>query len=704
MRNGATFSHPAAISSVLGVFTAMAMLASFATAIYGVSLPHMRMHYAHSLPVLVVFEVFQSIFFTGALSLNWPSVCAAFWSNFAWSAGQIPVKSMLSTVDSFVGVTGNASQVGGAGSSVINNNGGLLQQLYGRSLGAVSDEDSSSWTRGYEMLVKRGIDSNNETRQYDWNGGPVGLGLPIPGNWSDFAGELSELGIPSADAFLLGILWFLILLGGLLVLLVLFKFSLDVMDSMKMIKNDGLSFFRSHWLGFAGAIVGRTVFIGFFAIMMLALYQLSLGGKGGPMAVAVVFFILFLFTAFGLAFYACYSRLRFGRYHSSPDRLHFRRKKLMKFIPWYSTVRESQLHEKDKSKTFAGSLSIFRIDHVNNNEEMQDVHQDQGFIKRFGWLTAHYRKSRWWFFAMWVVYQVIRACFIGGARASPNAQVFGLLVVELLALIMIWTIRPFEGTRNTALAVYMLSISKVLTAALCVAFLPQYNVPRIPTTVIGVVIIVIQGLLVIATMILIVLSVISSYMSIARNRESISPRFLQSVRIKYYEHIEQKAADRPPEPEPEAPEPQVPKEPYFSVNTVRRAPKIEDEDEDVDVESIPAVPDPQSSIQSRTRALSNRSSYSNIGTVPFGARVYRASWTSRDFSQMEFERVESSPSTPTKQLGKTRMRSVSSPAAGPSQPRHYHPSSDRNTLEEAQPEAEASNSAPGSVSGIDPAA
>lgn len=114
MRNGATFSHPAAISSVLGVFTAMAMLASFATAIYGVSLPHMRMHYAHSLPVLVVFEVFQSIFFTGALSLNWPSVCAAFWSNFAWSAGQIPVKSMLSTVDSFVGVTGNASQVGGA--------------------------------------------------------------------------------------------------------------------------------------------------------------------------------------------------------------------------------------------------------------------------------------------------------------------------------------------------------------------------------------------------------------------------------------------------------------------------------------------------------------------------------------------------------------------------------------------------------------
>lgn len=70
MQNGASFSHPAAVGSVLGLFTFVAVMASFATAIYGVSVPHIRTHYAHSLSVLVVFEVFQAVFFSGALSLN----------------------------------------------------------------------------------------------------------------------------------------------------------------------------------------------------------------------------------------------------------------------------------------------------------------------------------------------------------------------------------------------------------------------------------------------------------------------------------------------------------------------------------------------------------------------------------------------------------------------------------------------------------
>lgn len=71
MRNGNSFSHPKAAAPILGAFALAAILASFATAIYGVSIVHMRMHYAHSLSAFVVFETFQSIFFTGALSVNW---------------------------------------------------------------------------------------------------------------------------------------------------------------------------------------------------------------------------------------------------------------------------------------------------------------------------------------------------------------------------------------------------------------------------------------------------------------------------------------------------------------------------------------------------------------------------------------------------------------------------------------------------------
>jgi hypothetical protein len=635
MRNGASFSHPAAVGSVLGVFTVIALLASFATAIYGVSVPHMRTHYAHSLSVLVVVEAFQSIFFSGALSLNWPSVCAAFWSNFAWSAGMIYTPSIMNSLNSFTGVSGNGSQVGGAGSTVINNNGGLQQQIYGRSL-EKSQELASS-------LFKRAVNNTATSRGYAWAGVPVQPGLPLPGNWSGFAGELSLVDVPAADAFLTGFLWFLILIAILIGATTAFKWTLEGLSSMKWISHDRLALFRSHWLGFLGLIILRSCFIAFFMMMTLTLYQFSYGGKAGPIAIAVIVFLIFFFGAIGLATYACFYRMKFGKYESSPDRVHFQRKKVMKFIPWYHAVRESSMEDEDKAKS-AGSISFFKIKFVDNDSELQSVHENDHFTKRFGWLSARYRRSRWWFFAFWVVYQFVRACFIGGARASPTAQVIGIFVWELIAFITIVLINPFEGARNTALAVYMLGISKVATAGLSIAFLTQLNVPRIPTTIIGVIIIVIQGFLVLGLLVLIVLGAISSYMSITRNREEFRPHRLEKIRMKYFGHLEQKEKDLPPPPPPV---PEEPKEPYFQVRTVRRAPKIEDED----VDFVPEMndfnpnasqyslsgPGPSANRMSRANSLANsmRSHVSGYGNVPYGARVHRASWSSRDFQNWQ---------------------------------------------------------------------
>lgn len=656
MRNGASFSHPAAVGSVLGVFTFVALLASFFTAIYGVSVPHIRTHYAHSLSVLVVFEVFQSVFFSSALSLNWPSVCAAWWSNFAWSAGQIYTSSIISSVNSFAGISGNSSQVGGAGSTIINNNGGLQQQIYGRSL-----ENFDFAKRGEEIashIYKRAVNESASSKLFDWAGVPVSPGLPIPGNWSGFAGELSILNIPAADAFTVGLIWFLILVLILVGATIIFKWSLEALSSMKRIKQDRLALFRSHWIGFTGLVVLRSCFIAFFMMMTLTLFQFSYGGKAGPIAIAAIFFLVFFAGALGVSFYACFYRVRFGSYQSSPDRIHFQPKKIAGCLPWYRAVRESSLEEEDKSKS-AGSLSFFQINFVGNDSENQSVHENVGYTKRFGWLSSRFRRTRWWFFTVWIVYQFVRACFIGGARANPTAQVFGIFVWELIAFIAIIWINPFEGSRNTALAVYMLGISKVATAGLSVAFLPQYNVARIPTTVIGVIIIVIQGFLVIGLLILIVLGAISSYMSLTRNREEFKPHNLENIRMKYFGHLEQKEKDLPPPPPPE---PEEPKEPYFSVNNVRRAPKIEDEDVDfvgdmndfnpaASVNSLngPAIINRAS--RANSVANSMRSNYSNYGNVPFGARVHRASWSSRDFQnyqQDEINRGESPFGTPSR--------------------------------------------------------
>lgn len=669
MRNGNSFSHPAVVSTVLGFFTTVALVASFATAIYGISVPQIRTHYAHSLSVLVVFEVFQSIFFSGALSLQWPSVLPAFWSNFAWSGGQIYTAGIINSINGFVGVSGNSSQVGGAGSVDLNTGGGLQQQIYGRSLQSLSS--TALWTKRSEDVAK-GIYKRlegEEASQFSlnsWAGSPVDPGLPAPGSWDGFTGELAQMRIPAADAFLNGLIWFLILVGILVGAVALFKWSIELFSHMKVMKQGRFVFFRSHWLGFIGLIVLRSMLIAFFMIMTLTLFQFSYGGKAGVLAIATIVFVIFFGGSLCVAFYACYSRLRFGKDNG-----------------------------KEKSKS-AGSVSFFRWRFVDSDSERQSVHRDEDYIKRFGWLSARFRRTRWWFIVVWIIYQFVRACFIGGAREHQVAQVIGIFVWEIIAFVAIIVINPFESARITALAVYMLGLSKVATAGLSIAFLPRLNIARIPATVIGVIIIVIQGLLVIGLLILIVLGAISTYMSVTRNREHITPRDLETLRLKYFDVIDKKANDLPPPPPPA---PEEPQEPYFSVLTVHRAPKIEDEDDDVvpDI-ALPDYPDlqaaqPHVSLPNRaSRASSFGSHRSAYGSVPFGARVHRASWSSRDFHSWQEERTTSLLNSTQRQTSghNTANNSVSNPpmvrsAASQSSLRLSTPTSD-------QPEKPASRS------------
>ena len=84
-------------------------------------------------------------------------------------------------------------------------------------------------------------------------------------------------------------------------------------------------------------------------------------------------------------------------------------------------------------------------------------------------------------------------------------------------------------------------------------------------------------MLTILLMVAIVVGAISSYMSLTRNREAFKPQKWAGIRERYFKHMDKAAADLPPPP-PEAP--QEPGDPYFSMSSVRRLPKIEDEDEE----------------------------------------------------------------------------------------------------------------------------
>ncbi|KAM0325159.1 hypothetical protein ACHAQA_007698 [Verticillium albo-atrum] len=630
MRNGRTFSHPYAISSGLAVFTAIAILSSFATAIYGISVPHMRTHYAHSFSVLIIFETFQTIYFSGALSVNWPSVLPAFWSNFAWSTGLIYSGDIVDSLTSFAGISGNASQVGGAGSAVINTEGGLAQQIYGRSLALFTPRS----------IASRAVTPYNASNPYDytWGGNPVTPGMPLPGTWQGFAGTLSMVHIPAAGAFIIGLIWWLVAIGLVVVSVTAFKFLLDLLATTKVIKADRFTYFRSHLPGYLAASVLRTLLIASTALITLALFQFNIKAPAGPTAIAAIVFIILLAGMGGLVAYACYFRLRFGKYETGPDSIVFEQGKLFKTVPFIAATRASKIGENETAAKRYGSIPFFRIRFIDNDPDRTAVHKDEAYIKRFGWLAAHYRRTRWWFFALWFSYHFIRACFLGGGVRSPLAQVYGLFIFEIIAFVVFIKLSPYEGRRNTTMAVWLLGVSKIVTAGFSIAFLPDFGIGRILSTILGIIIIVVQAFLVLAVLVLVILGAVSSWMSLYRNRETFQPEKLDGLRIQYYEHMQNTAPDLPPpaKPDPNSVE-QVPQS--FQVNNVRRTRKIEDEDDDDEITDLEG-PNNGSVVQlgqpinrpSRTNSVSSRYS---VGSLPRRARPHRASWSSKDFAEWD---------------------------------------------------------------------
>lgn len=642
--NGNSFSHPAAVGTVLAIFSLIAVASSIATTVYGESMSEARKHYAHSLSVFVVFAVFHHIFFTGALSVNWPSVLVAFWSNYAWSAGMIFSSPMQNSINQFLGANrGNISMVGAAASGVANDGlggGYQLSQIYKRATAMVLPTFESIRQilrpRSFEhTLVRREL--INTTSGFAWYGTPVRPGLPLPGNYSGFAGTVAQENIPASNAFMTGFLWFLVLLVCIATGIVLVKYVVEVFYILKVMKTPRLAYFRTHWLKFLTATLLRTVFICFFMFMFLTMFQFTLGGSAGVLAIAAIVFTLFFVGMTGAAVYALYYRLRSGKYAAETDRPNMERKKVFGIIPWHGVVKESTLKEKEESKTSLGSLPWWRIHFVSSTPDGPSVHEDEEYTRKFGWLASRFRRNRWWFFALWLVYEFVRACFYGGAAGYAMVQVFGLLVVEFIAFVTIIFLKPFEGRRLNLLMVYFLGFSKVATVALSSAFDTSFNLARIPTTVIAIVIIVIQGILTVLLMIAIVLGAISTYMSLTRNREDFRPRKWAGLRTRYLAHIEQTSSDQPPPPpESPSPVPAEPAEPYFKVGSVRRQPKIEDDDDADDLEefsqSRTSLPQGIMASSQRSRAQSIRSQVS-VSNLPYGARRHRASWSSRDLQQ-----------------------------------------------------------------------
>jgi hypothetical protein len=622
--NGNSFRQKRGVGPILGAFTLVAILASFATAVYGDDVVEMRKHYAHSLSVMVVFAVWHHIYFSGALSMNWPNVLVSFWSNYAWTGGMIYSEHMQNLINEFIGSNkGNTSQVGAAGTGVSN-----------PGLGGGFD---------VHAIYKR---ESEPTDGFSYTGLPVKPGLPLPGNFSGFAGTLAQERIPASNAFMTCLLWSMTLIVVVIATIMALKLLLEGLSTTKLIQQNRLAHFRAHYRQYTVLAGLRAAFIGFFMMAFVSMFQFAYLKSPSPVAVACVIFLVVVFgigTAAGLA---CYHRVSGGKYVCERDTLVLEDVRIWRFVPWCVISRQSE-SPRSEDKAYIGSIPWWTI---RPSMGEKSVHDDEEFIKTFGWLASRYRRTRWWFFAVWLVYEFVRACILAGASSQPLVQVFGLLTVESIAFIVTIYLRPFEGQRLNVLLVYLLGFSKVATPALSATFDRRFNLARIPATVVGIVIIIIQGLLTIAVFFAVISGVITSYFSIMRNRTQAQPRRWVLTREKYFQRINPSVIDPPTD---DVPQPHliqveaiqdVKQGSYFNVNQVRRIAKVEDEDDEFVHEIYNNISTSQISIPSkdrtgherrlqRSRAVSNRSPVSYTA-LPQAARLHRPSWTSQDFTDV----------------------------------------------------------------------
>jgi hypothetical protein len=622
--NGNSFRQKTEVGSVLGVFTLMAILASFTTAIYGEDVIVIRKHYAHSVSVMVVFAVWHYIYFSGALSVNWPNVLVSFWSNYAWTGGMIYSEHMQNSINDFIGSNkGNTSQVGAAGTGVSN-----------PDLGG-----------GYDVhaIYKRAI--HDPTSGFSYYGQPVKPGLPLPGNFSGFAGMLAQERILASNAFMTCLLWSLTLVAVVVAFITALKVLLEVLSITRLMKSNRLVIFRSHYVRYMGFAVLQAAFIGFFMLTFASMFQFAYLKSPSPVAVACAVFLMIVFGVGTAAGLACYCRINGGKYVYERDDIVIEKIRVCRIIPWFNLARKSD-GPTSEDIAYIGYIPWWRL---QPSLEETSIHDDEKFIQSFGWLASRYRHTRWWFFTVWLVYEFVRACFLAGASSQPLIQVFGLLAVETIAFVSIMYLRPFEGQRLNILLVHALGFSKVTTTALSAAFDTHLNLPRIPATVIGIVIIIIQSLLTIIVLAAIVSGAITTYFSVTRDRKEIRPRGWISRRERYFQRIYPESQDVPTDEVPQPPSTGVERiqevydGPYFNVKQVKRVLKVEDEDEEF-VQEIYSNPSThglsvsgkvragadERSLQ-RSRATSYRSQVS-CTALPRAAFIHRPSWPSQEFT------------------------------------------------------------------------
>ena len=111
-------------------------------------------------------------------------------------------------------------------------------------------------------------------------------------------------------------------------------------------------------------------------------------------------------------------------------------------------------------------------------------------------LHGQYRVQRYYFFAIPLISMFIRAILIAAAKNNGTAQIITVVCIETLLLLSHVVLKPGKTRRADVLSIF-LSVIRLVTAGLLVAFIVPVALPPIPRVVIGIIVLVLFSIAVV---------------------------------------------------------------------------------------------------------------------------------------------------------------------------------------------------------------
>ncbi|KAL5343772.1 hypothetical protein BJX70DRAFT_385460 [Aspergillus crustosus] len=393
---------------------------------------------------LSFFSFMQSQAMIGMLSVHMPPIVQSWTQNFQWSMGIIRV--------------------------------GFLQDIctwYQRSTGGTATTILSELsTVSVQALKKRSFDT-----AADLVGTAVGAFTKRDGTESDRATSESKevrgiervgfiAKIEETNIFLTGFIIFVVFVALVMLLVVLFKASCELLAKHGKMKSDKFQDFRNGWRVVTRGILYRLAQIGFPQMCILCMWEFTRTDSPAEVVLAVVMLISIL-AALGWASFKVISLAK----------------------------RSIALH---KNPAYI-------------------LYSDPTCLNKWGFLYVQYRATAYYFVIPTLGYLFVKGMFIGLAQPAPVVQSISYVIIEAGMLIAVSVLRPWMDKKTN---IYNITIAAIqfLNSIFLLFFVNVFNQPGLVTGVMGVVFFVINAA---AALVLLILVLIASiYAIVSKNPET----------------------------------------------------------------------------------------------------------------------------------------------------------------------------------------